>query len=77
MNFNMKTQEDLHVRNISVAVLAMLVWKLKLKLGGWKFWKDAIAAQIHMRDGGLLCEEEDRFHRLLGRSKGKKDLLND
>lgn len=29
----------------------MLNWRLKLKLGGWKFWKYFIA-EVYMRDDG-------------------------
>lgn len=43
-------------KSTSLAAVFMLISKLKLKLGGWTFWKHA-TAEVYMRDAGSTCED--------------------
>lgn len=61
-------------KNTSLAAVFMLISKLKLKLGGWAFWKHA-TAEVCMRDAASNCEKK-RADSIDFWKVVKKDLLD-
>lgn len=61
-------------KNTSLVAVFMLISKLKLKLGGWAFWKHA-TAEVCTRDADSNCENK-RADSIDFWKVVKKDLLD-